>query len=43
MLKALNADSLKTIYFDTAKEAASYFKCSRQSIYLSASNPDGRL
>ena len=43
ILKALNVDSLKTIYFDTAKEAASYFNCSRQSIYLSARNPTGRL
>lgn len=43
MLKALNVDSLKTIYFDTAKDAAAYFGCSRQCIYLSAMNHNSRL
>lgn len=43
ILKALNADSFETLYFDTAKEAASHFKCSKQSIYIAALNPNARL
>ena len=43
LVKALDADSFKTLYFDTAKEAASYFKCSVQSIYICALNPNARL
>lgn len=43
IIKALDADSFKTLYFDTAKEAASYFKCSKQSIYIAALNPNARL
>ena len=43
IVKALNADSFKTMYFDTAKEAASYFNCSVQSIYIAALNPNARL
>ena len=36
ILKALDADSSKALYFDTVKDAAEYFGCSKQSIYLSA-------
>lgn len=43
IVKALDADSFETLYFDTAKEAASYFKCSKQSIYIAALNPNARL
>ena len=43
IIKALDADSFETLYFDTAKEAASYFKCSTQSIYIAALNPNARL
>ena len=43
LVKALNVDSFETLYFDTAKEAASYFKCSAQSIYIAALNPNARL
>ena len=43
IVKALDADSFETLYFDTAKEAASYFNCSVQSIYIAALNPNARL
>lgn len=43
IVKALDADSFETLYFDTAKEAANYFKCSAQSIYIAALNPNARL
>ena len=43
VVKALNVDSFETLYFDTAKEAASYFNCSAQSIYIAALNPNARL
>ena len=43
IVKALNVDSFETLYFDTAKEAANYFKCSSQSIYIAALNPNARL
>ena len=43
IIKALDADSFETLYFDTAKEAAKYFKCSVQSIYIAALNPNSRL
>ena len=43
IIKALDADSFEILYFDTAKEAASYFNCSAQSIYIAALNPNARL
>ena len=43
IVKALDADSFETLYFDTAKDAASYFNCSAQSIYIAALNPNARL
>ena len=43
IVKALDANSFETLYFDTAKEAASYFKCSKQSIYIAALNQNARL
>ena len=43
ILKALDADSFETLYFDTAKDAASHFNCSAQSIYIAALNPNARL
>ena len=43
IVKALDVDSFETLYFDTAKEAASHFKCSAQSIYIAALNPNARL
>ena len=43
IVKALDAESFETMYFDTAKEAAKYFKCSVQSIYIAALNPNARL
>ena len=43
IVKALDADSFETLYFDTAKEAANYFNCSAQSIYIAALNPNARL
>ena len=43
IIKALDADSFETLYFDTAKEAAKYFNCSKQSIYIAALNPNSRL
>lgn len=43
IVKALDADSFETLYFDTAKEAAKYFNCSAQSIYIAALNPNSRL
>ena len=43
IVKALDADSFETLYFDTAKEAANHFKCSAQSIYIAALNPNARL
>lgn len=43
IVKALDADSFETLYFDTAKEAAEYFKCSKQSIYIAALNQNARL
>ena len=43
IIKALDADTFETLYFDTAKDAASYFKCSVQSIYIAALNPNARL
>ena len=43
VVKALDVDSFKTLYFDTAKEAANYFNCSVQSIYIAALNPNSRL
>lgn len=43
IIKALDADNFETLYFDTAKEAASHFKCSVQSIYIAALNPNARL
>ena len=43
IVKALDADSFETLYFDTAKEAASHFNCSAQSIYIAALNPNSRL
>ena len=43
IVKALDADSFETLYFDTAKDAASYFNCSVQSIYIAALNPNSRL
>ena len=43
IVKALDAESFETLYFDTAKEAASHFKCSAQSIYIAALNPNARL
>ena len=43
IVKALDAESFETLYFDTAKEAASYFNCSAQSIYIAALNPNARL
>lgn len=43
IVKALNADSFETLYFDTAKDAAIHFKCSKQSIYIAALNPNARL
>lgn len=43
IIKALDADSFETLYFDTAKDAASHFKCSAQSIYIAALNPNARL
>ena len=43
IVKALDADSFETLYFDTAKEAASHFNCSVQSIYIAALDPNARL
>ena len=43
IVKALDANSFETLYFDTAKDAASHFKCSAQSIYIAALNPNARL
>ena len=43
IVKALDADSFETLYFDTAKDAASHFNCSAQSIYIAALNPNARL
>ena len=43
IIKALDADNFETLYFDTAKDAASHFKCSVQSIYIAALNPNARL
>lgn len=43
IVKALDADSFETLYFDTAKDAAKYFNCSVQSIYIAALNPNSRL
>lgn len=43
IIKALDADSFETLYFDTAKDAASHFNCSVQSIYIAALNPNARL
>ena len=43
IVKALDAESFKTLYFDTAKDAANHFKCSVQSIYIAALNPNSRL
>ena len=43
IVKALDSDSFETLYFDTAKEAAKYFNCSAQSIYIAALNPNARL
>ena len=43
IVKALDADSFETMYFDTAKDAASHFNCSAQSIYIAALNPNARL
>ena len=43
IVKALDANSFETLYFDTAKEAAKYFNCSAQSIYIAALNPNARL
>lgn len=43
IVKALDVDSFETLYFDTAKEAASHFNCSAQSIYIAALNPNARL
>lgn len=43
IVKALDADSFEILYFDTAKEAAKYFNCSAQSIYIAALNPNARL
>ena len=43
IVKALDAESFETLYFDTAKDAAKYFKCSAQSIYIAALNPNARL
>ena len=43
IVKALDADSFETLYFDTAKDAASHFNCSVQSIYIAALNPNARL
>lgn len=43
IIKALDAGSFETLYFDTAKDAASHFNCSAQSIYIAALNPNARL
>ena len=43
VVKALDAESFETLYFDTAKDAASHFHCSAQSIYIAALNPNARL
>ena len=43
IVKVIDADNFETLYFDTAKDAASYFKCSVQSIYIMALNPNARL
>ena len=43
IVKALDADSFETLYFDTAKDAANHFNCSTQSIYIAALNPNARL
>ena len=43
IIKALDADNFETLYFDTAKDAAKYFKCSVQSIYIAALNQNARL
>ena len=43
IVKALDADNFETLYFDTAKDAASHFNCSAQSIYIAALNPNARL
>lgn len=43
ILRAINVDTFQTLCFDTAKDAAEHFGCSRQSIYLSALNRSGRL
>lgn len=43
IVKVIDADNFETLYFDTAKDAAKYFKCSVQSIYIMALNPNARL
>ena len=43
ILKAFDPESKQTLYFDNAKAAAKHFGCAKQTIYLSASKPNGRL